>query len=256
MARRNRRVVLRTMAGLLAAAVVLSVPPTAASAAGLFDSIFGGLSRALGSAPPPQAPAYADPLAPRQATRQERVIDHGPAGPRHAFCVRTCDGRYFPIRAHAGLSVAQACRSFCPACETRLYYGSTIDYAVARDGSRYADLPNAYLYRKRMVANCSCNGRSTVGLAPMAPESDPTLRRGDVIATPNGLVVYNGGRDQAKNFTPVQSYGGFSKRERDKLSALKVTPPDRRGTAQAPTASSFSAMWDLRGLAGNRTAQR
>jgi hypothetical protein len=181
--------------------------------------------------------------------RQERVIDRGPSGPRQAFCVRTCDGGYFPVRAHAGLSVADACRSFCPGCETRLYYGSTIDHATAGNGSRYADLPNAYLYRRQLVAGCSCNGGSTAGLAPMTPKSDPTLRRGDVIATSNGLVVYRGGRDQAENFTPVQAYSGLSKSERAKLSEFKVTPPAQRGTVTAPAAPatpSFSALWAMR----------
>ncbi len=229
---------------------MLSVPP--ASAAGLFESLFGDLSRALGGAPPQQARAYADPYAAQPVLRQERIIDHGFGGPRQAFCVRMCDGGYFPVRAHAGLSVAEACRSSCPACETRLYYGNTIDYAVARNGSRYADLPNAYLYRKQLVAGCSCKGRGTAGVASMPPKSDPTLRRGDVIATANGLMVYTG-RGQAKNFTPVQSYPGFSKRERAKLLALKVTPPDRRGTAATPVTSAFSAAW---GQLGNRTAQR
>lgn len=252
MARRGKRAVLRCMAGALGAALMLSLAPAPAPAAGLFDSIFGGLSRAFDGPPPEQARAYAEPVAPQTSARQERVVDGGIGGPRHAYCVRTCDGSYFPIRAHAGLSVAEACHAFCPSRETRLYYGATIDYAVARDGSRYADLPNAYLYRKHMVAGCSCNGRSAVGLAPMAPKSDPTLRRGDIVATPNGLVVYDGGREQAKNFTPVQSYGGFSKGEREKLSALRVTSPDRLGTAEAPVLPPAAA-WNV---GGNRTAQR
>jgi len=259
MARRNGYAVLRTVAGLLAAAVLLSITPAPASAAGLFESFFGGLSRALNggpSLPPPQASAYADPLTSQPIQRQERIIDGGIGGPRQAFCVRTCDGGYFPVRGHPGLSVAEACRSACPACETRLYYGSTIDYAVAGNGSRYADLPNAYRYRKQLVAGCSCNGRNVAGTASMPPKSDPTLRRGDMIATPNGLVVYNGGRDQAASFTPVQSYGGFSKSERAKLSALKVTPPEQRGTVTAPTTPSFSAVWAMRGLNDSRTAQR
>jgi hypothetical protein len=265
MAGRSGSTVVRGTAGLLAAAILLSMMPAPVAAAGLLESIFGGLGRAFDSAPPPtqgpptQMRAYSEPtMAPtfsHPIRRQERIVDGGLnggfGGPRHAFCVRTCDGRYFPVRAHAGLSVAEACHSFCPACKTRLYYGTTIDYAVARDGSRYADLPNAYLYRKHMVANCSCNGRSAVGLAPMAPKDDPTLRRGDIVATSNGLVAYTG--DQANNFTPVQSYAGFSTSERAELSALKVTPPDQRGTAETPVIPSSTA---ARALGDNRRAQR
>ena len=223
-------------AGFLAAAIVLSVPPAPASAAGLFESFFGSLSRALGGAPPQQARAYADPYETQRALREERIIGRGPAGPRQAFCVRTCDGGYFPVQAHAGLSAAEACRSFCPGCETQLFYGSAIDYAVARDGSRYADLPNAFVYRKQRVADCNCNGRSNPGVASIDPKSDPTLRRGDVIATANGLVVYNGGSEQAANFTPVESYPGFSKHMRAELSELKVTPPNQHGAVATPSA--------------------
>lgn len=253
MAERFRVAVWRGVAGLLAAAVMLSASPVPASAAGLFESFFGELGRALGSAPPRQARAYADPYATQPAWRQERIIDRGYGGPRQAFCVRTCDGGYFPVRAHAGLSAAGACRSFCPGCQTRLYYGSTIDHAVAGDGSRYADMPNAYLYRKQLVAGCRCKGRNTAGVASVAPKSDPTLRRGDVIATAKGLVVYNGGRGQAQNFTPVASYRGFSRRTRAKLLALKVTPPDRHRAAMTPIRQYSAAAWDFR---RNRTAQR
>ncbi len=253
MARRNKSAVLRGVAGLFAAAVLLSAPAAPASAAGLFESIFGGLGRVF-SGPPPQARAYAEPSTAERALPQQRLIESGAAGPRRAFCVRTCDGGYFPVRANAGLSVADACHSFCPSCETRLYYGSTIDHAVAQNGSRYTDLPNAYLYRKQMTANCSCNGRSAVGLAHLAPQDDPTLRPGDVVATATGLVVYTGGRGETANFTPVKSYAGFSKSEREQLSALRVTPPDQRRTAEAPvTLAPSAALWSLR---GSRTAQR
>jgi len=253
MARRSGSAVLRGAAGLSAAVALLAFAAAPASAAGLFDSIFGGLSRAISYDPPPQVPAYAEPSTPAPVMRQERIVEHGAGGSRHVFCVRACDGFYFPVHPHPGLSPAEACHSFCPACQTRLYYGSTIDYAVASNGSRYADLPNAYLYRKQLVAGCSCNGRGVSGLAPMAPANDPTLRRGDVVATPNGLVAYGGGRDQARNFTPVQSYGGFSRSERDKLSALQVTPPDLRGTAETPITPQPDA---ASSSSDNRTAQR
>ncbi len=252
MARRSAATVLLGAAGVLAAAMVLSVASAPASAAGLFESIFGGLGRTFDSGPPPpQTPAYAEPLSPRPIVPRERLGESGPGGPRHVFCVRTCDGRYFPVHPHAGLNAAQACHSFCPACQTRLYYGTTIDYAAARDGSRYINLPNAYLYRKQLIAGCSCNGRSAVGLAQIASKSDPTLRRGDIVATPNGLFAYGGG--QARNFTPVKSYGGLSRGERAKLSALQVTPLDQRGTAETPVTPPTSA---ASGMPGNRTAQR
>lgn len=77
------------------------------------------------------------------------------------YCVRSCDGHYFPMHAQPGLSAAEACRSSCPAAKTQLYSGSSIDTAITVKWSRYVDLANAYLYRKQAVAGCSCNAPDT-----------------------------------------------------------------------------------------------
>lgn len=219
----GNRWIVPILAGLAAAGLLVLAPATPASAQGLFQSLFGELGRALqGRLPERHVPAFAEPFAdfgrPAPAMRAE-------AGPAKAFCVRTCDGHFFPVRAQPGLSVAEACHAFCPASETRIYGGGSIDYAVARDGSRYADLPNAFLYRKRLIAGCTCNGRNAFGLAPIDAASDPTLKPGDVVATEHGLMAYTGRKDAA-NFTPVESYANFSPSDRAQLSALRVRPPD------------------------------
>jgi hypothetical protein len=183
--------------------------------------------------------------------RQERATGNAVPGPRKAFCVRTCDGRFFPVQAHAQMSAADTCHSLCPACETRLYYGSSIEHAAAGDGSRYTDLPNAFRYRKQLVANCSCTGRGVAGLAHLDARDDPTLRRGDVLATESGLMVYNG-RDTTADFTPVQSYPRLPAGERAKLLATKVTSPDRRA-AETPITPNESAATRR---SGSRTAHR
>ena len=41
--------------------------------------------------------------------------------------------------------------------------GSSIDHAVAADGRRYADLDTAFVYREKLVAGCTCNGRTRSG---------------------------------------------------------------------------------------------
>ena len=100
-----------------------------------------------------------------------------------AYCVRTCDGRYFPIAtaddARAG---RQSCNSFCPASETKLVYGSNIDNATTESGKPYSELPNAFRYRNEIVAGCTCNGKDPAGLASVKIEDDPTLRKGDIVA--------------------------------------------------------------------------
>jgi hypothetical protein len=236
-----------------AAGVLTLGPLQTARAEGFIESIFSGLGHML-HAParlPEHVPAYAEPLP-----TIERAVSppaaRVEAGPGKAFCVRTCDGHYFPVRAHAGMSAAQACRSFCPASQTRLYAGSTIDYAVARDGSRYADIATAYAYRRQLVVGCTCNGRDQFGLAHIDASDDPTLRPGDVVATRTGMVVFTGRKDGVAEFTLAASYTRFSKSYRDQLAAMQIMPAN-------PGAPPEASLTPLPGQArdGNRrSAQR
>src|SRR5439155_22971988 len=106
------------------------------------------------SGPPSSASPFADPNSPFGRP------DSGPryeSGPAVAFCVRLCDGRFFPIQRSSGANAAQVCNSFCPAARTKIFSGGVINYAVANDGTRYSELPNAFAYRDQIVADCSCN---------------------------------------------------------------------------------------------------
>ncbi|HWK96321.1 MAG TPA: DUF2865 domain-containing protein [Pseudolabrys sp.] len=220
------------------ALIVLAMPEPAS--AGFFDRLFGSISRAIeGPAPAPNG--FFDQL---NATGEDSRVRAENTGPAKAFCVRSCDGHYFPVSSHNGLSAAEACRSFCPAAQTKLYIGSDIDYAAASDGSRYADMPNAYAYRKKIASNCSCNGRTPFGLAHIDATTDPTLRPGDIVATETGLLAYTGkGGDRtnvAANFTPVQSYNGLSKAMRDRLGETRISspaPPTGDVTSSIPRAA-------------------
>ena len=127
-------------------------------------------------------------------------------GGGQAFCVRTCDGRYFPVTASDNASRAASCNSFCPASETKVVYGSNIDNAAAENGKPYSELPNAFRYRNEIVAGCTCNGKDQIGLAPVKIEDDPTLRKGDIVAGENGLLVAGRSADKrgaALNFSPA-----------------------------------------------------
>jgi hypothetical protein len=127
------------------------------------------------------------------------------SGGGQAYCVRTCDGRYFPISASDNQSKAASCNSFCPASETKVVYGGNIDNAVTETGKPYSELPNAFRYRNEIVAGCTCNGKDQFGLAPVKIENDPTLRKGDIVAGAGGLMVAGRGADKrsALNFSPV-----------------------------------------------------
>lgn len=221
---RRRRSVLATTALGLAALTATGLLVVPASAQGLFDFFFR--PPPARRTPPPSASAYADPFpsyhpGPRLSDPERRAS--GPSGPSAVFCVRLCDGRYFPIQRTAGANAAQLCNSFCPAAHTKVFSGGGIDHAVARDGTRYTGLSNAFAYRTRTVENCTCNGHDPYGLVTLRPDSDPTLRNGDIVATNEGFMAYSAGRRHAE-FTPVQSYPGLSAEWRDKLAQTKIVP--------------------------------
>jgi Protein of unknown function (DUF2865) len=231
-------------AGLLLAAWSCTVmaPLRPAAAENFFDMLFGGWPRhARPGALPPQTSSYADPRG--QPDRETRS-GYGDASPSSGgghgtvFCVRTCDGRYFPLQRHAGVSPAEQCRSFCPASKTLVFSGSRIDYAVTHNGTRYADLKSAFAYRDRMVENCTCNGRDGLGLAHFNVASDPTLRPGDIVATNDGFVSYRGSKSKnASNtaqFTPLDPTSSAWAR---RLSEIEIRPaPPAAAVAPVPPA--------------------
>jgi hypothetical protein len=215
-----RRRIMLVAAATLAGAVALA--PRIASAEGLFDFFFGGIQKRQA---PPQANFFADPFGLNQqsVSPPTRTSTSG-AGP--AFCVRSCDGRYFPL-ARGGATPVQMCQAFCPASPTKVFFGSTIDSAASANGERYAESENAFAYRKELRADCTCNGRDSVGLAPVDLTLDTSLRTGDVIATTEGLVAYSGvktGTGQTAEFTPIASYPGLTSEVRARLGEMKVAP--------------------------------
>jgi len=217
---------LRPRRALLAAAVlagsVLTVPD-AAVAEGLFDFLFGAIKQQARQASPAQGNFF-DPFGTQQSgsTPAPRVAGSGPA-----FCVRSCDGKYFAVTARGNATPAQMCQAFCPASATKVYFGSNIDYATSANGERYANSENAFAYRKALRADCTCNGKDPGGLVQIDISLDGSLRPGDVLATASGLVAYSGvrvGNDQTAEFTPISSYPGLTAEVRARLGEIKVAP--------------------------------
>lgn len=218
-----------------AIALPAALAPAISSAEGLLDFFFGGSQKQK-----PQSSFFDKVFDANLQPQTEGSVDPsaGPGASSGAgFCVRSCDGKYFPLRRGVS-SPTRMCEAFCPASATEVFFGSSIDTAYSEYGKRYADSENAFAYRKALRTDCTCNGRSPAGLAAIDLALDDTLRPGDVVATSNGLVAYSGMgvNDPTPEFTPVASFPGLTPQLRARLIDMKVAP------AQTDTAANPAAI--------------
>src|SRR5262245_33044507 len=193
---------------LAVAALILAGSVSGAKAGNLFDGILGlfGLQAPIEAKP--------DPLA------------YG-----KTYCVRLCDGRYYPLASAGNATPVQMCSAMCPGSKTRIFRGGEIDTAVDDRGARYRDTEQAFAYRTNLVAGCTCNGkdatgRDAMGLAAVDVMADPTLQPGDIVATADGLKVFQGAAGDAHRtaeFTPVAKSAWVSRDVRSRLSKVKVS---------------------------------
>ncbi len=79
------------------------------------------------------------------------------------LCVRLCDGFYFPISSATTRGRfyrdAKVCQESCGS-EARLFYlprgSDDVEHMTDLSGRAYGRLPQAFLYRKELVAGCAC----------------------------------------------------------------------------------------------------
>jgi|SRR5215212_1694080 len=112
----------------------------------------------------PQALAYGDAAQiafPRKLSPRPHRADPDTS----SYCVRTCDGRYFPASSISNENRSEGCRNLCPTSETAVFYGSSIEGASTKEGKPYSALANAFRYRRELVPGCTCNGKDIIGLA-------------------------------------------------------------------------------------------
>lgn len=144
---------------------------------GFFEMLFGG----GGS----EAPA-------QQETIVEPEMDPG-STPRvstfRTVCVRTCDGFFFPVSYQTTQNAFRRdeaiCHATCPGAEAKLFAypnpGGQMEQAFGVDGAKYADLPNAFRYRKEFVGGCSCKPEGMSWAEALAGVEDKTVKKGDII---------------------------------------------------------------------------
>jgi hypothetical protein len=216
----------------LFAGIAIAMLPGEAAGQNLLELLFGGGARQPQQQPQqptpqraapsgnPIADFFADPFGlnqQQQGAPRQTSLGGGPA-----FCVRGCDGKYFPLTRHAA-SPVQMCQAFCPMAATKVYFGSTIENATSASGERYSESANAFEFRKTLRPDCSCTGRGAGGLAAVDLSLDQSLRPGDVVATGSRLLAYTG-RGGTADFTPVATYPGLTSEVRSRLGEMKVTP--------------------------------
>jgi hypothetical protein len=157
--------------------------------------------------------------------------------PGGAYCVRTCDGFYFPLTSQTSNGTAQAlCQSLCPAAKTDVYYrrGDSMEQARNRSGKSYASLPDAFAYRKQLKPGCTCRSANA---PPMSVANDPTLRSGDLVVTQTGVMVFRGGSQpphKGGDFVDYRSGREVAGQPRNQLDAMVKRYYTTR--AQAPAA--------------------
>jgi hypothetical protein len=198
-----RRSVRRAALAATMASCALALAP-AAQAEDFLSALFGAFGRPHGSEII-RLPfgGEGNPAAPQGEVPGPRVTSYGGS---QAYCVRSCDGRYFPVNGSDNQSRAALCSSFCPASDTRVVYGGNIDNAATESGKLYSELPNAFRYRSEIVAGCTCNGKDQIGLAPVKIDDDPTIRKGDLVAGADGLMIAGRSADKrgaSLSFTPA-----------------------------------------------------
>jgi hypothetical protein len=209
--------------------VLLPAGKVEAEPSGLLETLFGTLVRPPRHATPTPLPATSTSLPDRAplsitVTPQLPVGRHGIAG----YCVRLCDGRYFPLPAvHGKATPAKMCNALCPTSPTRVYWGADINWSRASNGGLYKDLETAFKYRSELARDCSCNGKDSVGTAAISLAADFTLQPGDIVARDDGFSVYVGSEDklQSPQFVPVSMVAKIPDELRQQLVEARIRPP-------------------------------
>lgn len=266
--RRGVAAVLIVAIAALVAVGNLSSPDAAAQ--GLLEELFGGGApsgygygypprfRSSQARPARHSPRSARPAsirraAPPRARRappeaEERSVAAEPAGGSglQSYCVRDCDGYFFPVGNYSGASDTAAhqgaCGKLCPGARTTLYIlragSDKIDDAVAaRGGGAYSRLSASLRRRDENAKDKSCSCHSDIEESPSAAiYNDPTLRRGDAVMTAQGVEVFHGGGRYPytrNDFRPLSQTRDVPNSMRRKLAALEraIRPgrgPERR----------------------------
>jgi hypothetical protein len=187
----------------------------------------------------PEAAPATSFIVTRGATTQTRR-GSGP-GLGLAVCVRLCDGYFFPSNAASGGDAT--CAAQCPDAPSALYRepagSDSIEDAISTTGASYTALPAAGRFRTVSDSACTCH-REAVSYSKRILH-DPTLRKGDMVMTPKGIVVYEGSDSSAirwADFVDVAKSRLAPSAMRADLSKLRSSGADGSNTLSYAPATS------------------
>ncbi len=221
-----------TFLAFLLVAAALFAAAADARAQGFFDYLFGG------PRPPSYGAGFYDvyprTLSPTRRVRSGKAARRAarPSAPvaeassrSEGFCVRRCDGYYFPLVTAGHDSPQDACDAGCPGARVDVYEGASIETARGPDGDKYTALPNAFRFRDQRQRACSCNPpEGSQAYFQRMLRKDPTLRAGDIIFEKKGAFVFDGW-----GFSPAERSSLLTAATRAKIRAVvaaaRMAPP-------------------------------
>lgn len=206
------------------------------------------LERLFGMAPARRAdtePVAVEPPLPLDPQQPRIIVDGENQRPRNVghrtVCVRLCDGAFFPLtsspRPGADVSQGEMCRLQCPGAETEVFRmtDADIENAVSvSSGRRYMSVSNALRFRREFVQGCACRPLGQNWAEAVSRSTDPTLRAGDVVVTPEQarlMSLPTQHREQARNEQRAV--------ERARREAERQARADRRGETPNSTIISL-----------------
>jgi uncharacterized protein DUF2865 len=158
--------------------------------------------------------------------------------PPQAYCVRLCDGFYFPLSSAGDSASGEAnlCTAMCPDTPTELYRRAggeaTMDEATGPNRKPYKSLATAYAYRTSLSPQCSC--RAAAGLSALALTHDASLRSGDIVVTSKGVRVFGGSSKFPFRDSDFVDFRAPGRVPRSLLTYLNVIDKPFRFTPAAP----------------------
>lgn len=170
---------------------------------------------------------------PTSINKQVQIISpsHDTAGDLRTMCVRTCDGKFFPIGSNASPldfnNHETKCQSLCPNTQIELYYHhmhnqESADMISIDTGRAYSKLPTAYAFQNStsndIRASCGCTTQtenidgidgntdlqSSVTTVPAIQTSSPTQANESALSPANeDKIIVDNSFNEERPYDPT-----------------------------------------------------